>query len=73
VGKERAEQFAKEMESKLELTPGGYGDIWIDGHKSATSYAEPLRALGKAIATGSKENRAKAKAEAEASEASGNP
>jgi hypothetical protein len=74
VGKERAEQFAKEMESKLELTPGGYGDIWIDGHKSATGYAEPLRSLGKAIATGWKakmENQAKAKAEA--SEASGNP
>jgi hypothetical protein len=76
VGKERAEQFAKEMESKLELTPGGYGDIWIDGHKSATGYAEPLRSLGKAIASGWKakmENQAKAKAEAEASEASGNP
>jgi len=74
VGKEYAGQFAEKMESKLELTPGGYGDIWIDGHKSAAGYAEPLRAFGKAIATGWKAKMDnQAKAEAEASEASGNP
>lgn len=60
----RIKEFAEAMGSDFKPKPG-YGEIWIDGHKPAATYAEKLTALGKAISDGWKAKVNEATAEAQ--------
>jgi hypothetical protein len=51
AGAKRVEELAQAMGSKFEKKPT-FGEIWIDGHKPATNYAESLTALAQAIVVG---------------------
>ena len=65
AAEEGVNRAANAMGSDFVLKPSGYGEIWIDGHKSASSYTETLRGLSECVATGWKakrENQAKAEA-----------
>lgn len=67
AGEEILQQLANSMGSKFEAKPSGWGEIWIDGHKPAKSYAETLTSLCQAIAAGWKtkmDNQGKADEEA---------
>jgi hypothetical protein len=62
AGQEIVKEVGKTLGSEF-LLKNGYGEIWIDGHKSPLGYGESLTALSKAIAAGwnaKKENHAKA-------------
>jgi Endonuclease NucS len=65
TGEESLKALASALGSSFTSKSSGLGEIWIDGHKSATTYTENLKALGQAIAGGWKikmENQAKAEA-----------
>lgn len=49
---ETVQQLAKHMGTSFVVKPAGWGEIWIDGHKSPSDYLEPLTKLAELIAAG---------------------
>lgn len=69
----RIQELASSLGSTFVPKPSGWGEIWIDGHKSPSTYTGALTQLGEAISSGWKdktENQAKAEAEDAANSAS---
>jgi hypothetical protein len=69
VEEKTVKQAATDMASDFAPKGNWGGEIWIDGHKPDSKYAESLRALSRAIATGWR-TKMENQAEAEAAEVS---
>lgn len=72
VGEDKLAKLAEDLGSNFSAKPGGTGEIWIDGHKPASSYFEAVKKLGQTILDGWK-TKTENEEKGEASGAGDNP
>jgi Endonuclease NucS len=72
AGEDTLKSLASNLESTFVSKSGGTGEIWIDGHNSATLHKESLVTLGQTIVLGWK-RKMEDEAKAEAAEVTANP